>query len=174
MKGMSRQFDRWLGGHEVQAGGHGLSQDAYDRAIANLERGNGVMSTVARVVTDLTAPWIGSVQTVIVQTFHEKDIGYSLSIITADAHGGDRRIIPPNVYAAIIAQYENLKARRRSDAATQAALTRKERGIEPGFLKSKRKAFTPASQALDAADAAQAAEKIKTAKRRKTRKRGRK
>lgn len=110
--------------------------DEFDRML-------GVLSDVSRSTQDSTIPVIpplgvgGTMKFIIRTVRHE---GRDHLFIEMIGRGkAFREYFPPEVTATIARQRDALTRRGRKAAARQAAATRKARGIEPGFLKSRSK-----------------------------------
>jgi hypothetical protein len=120
----------------------------FDYELGQLHGLPGVTTTkqaTVRATNGLTesATWI-------IQTFRKRDVAEDAEralpakdTIFVEFIGSKGRslrlVIPPPVAEVIARQREALVSKNRTSGARQAAATRKERGIEPGFLKTKRR-----------------------------------
>jgi hypothetical protein len=93
-------------------------------------------TAVSRVVPPLG---VGGTQLYVVQTYRQKEQGDTIFLEHVSETGTVRLVIPPKVSAVIARLREQLTAKTRSKAAKALAVSRKERGEVPAFLKSKRK-----------------------------------
>ena len=119
--------------------------DKFDLAFGALEGRPGVTMTRPTTVVS-TLPIVGTAQTFIVQTVRSKDETnekaqpqFTTFIQYVDAESVARLVVPPPVTEVIARQREALAGRARVKAARTAAATRKERGIEPAFLRKKKR-----------------------------------
>src|SRR5262245_24995401 len=110
--------------------------DYFDRAIGALDGLPDVAHTRPTPIRVIPPLGIGA-QLYSVQTFRQREVGDTIFLECSSASGMVRLVIPPAVAAVIARQADQLTKTTRKKAAKQAASTRKERGIEPGFLKKK-------------------------------------
>ena len=108
----------------------------FDRILGRLEGLPDVVSTRPAIVR-YTEPVIGEVQTYTVQTWRQKDVGETIFIEYVSGIESHRFMLPPRVAAVIQRQHDALTRRNIRKGAAAAAVTRKERGIVPAFLKRK-------------------------------------
>lgn len=87
-----------------------------------------------------SVPIIGATQTVIVETFRQAEVGDTIFLQVVDDTGSVRLFLPAGVADAITRQRDSLTAKNRKRAAKNEAARRKAAGIEPGFLKLRKKA----------------------------------
>ena len=108
--------------------------DPFDRLLGLIDGLPDHSKTRPATVTTVT-PLIGLAQTYVVQTYKDREGGYTVFLQMVDSHGRARIAIPPKVAAAIYRQRESLvKSGRRqrgrdrwdqmSDAEREAAVTR--------------------------------------------------
>lgn len=110
--------------------------DAYDRQLGNLHGLPDVLNTRPSTVRTLT-PLLGLSQTWIIQTYRQAGQGDVVFLEMVGGDGSLRLAIPAAVADTIARQRDALTAKSRSKAAKQAAQDRKERGVEPAFLRAK-------------------------------------
>lgn len=109
----------------------------FDRAIGSLHGLPDVISTKATTLRVVPAFGLGS-HTYIVQTFRQRETGDTVFLeITSDA-GSVRIVLPPDVADCISRQRDQLTGKSRSRAAKRTAESLKERGIKPGFMRTKK------------------------------------
>jgi len=108
----------------------------YDRILAGLDGLPDVAHTAPSTIRHVS--FIGTSQTFVVSTYRQKDRGDTVFLETT-GESGMKLMIPPPVVDAIVRQRDALtsKVRRKNGRASAAA--RKAAGIEPAFLKAKRK-----------------------------------
>lgn len=129
---------------------HTVSLDPYDIAFARLDGMTGVSFTKPSTIRT-TMPVVGNVATFIVQTARQKEENdlsgnkknqtpaeFWCFVEFTDKTRHDRFVIPPSVADVIARQRDALTGRTRVKAAKAAAKARKEKGIEPAFLKGKK------------------------------------
>jgi len=110
----------------------------FDRTIGALH-GLPDIATVKPATLRIVVPMTGDSQVFIVQTFRQREVGDTIFLETISAEGAPVRIaIPPAVSDAIARQREALTGKSRSKAAKANAQARKDRGLEPGFMKHKK------------------------------------
>lgn len=126
----------------------GITISYFDRALDNLHGAPDVISTKATTLVVVPPFGIGS-HTYIVQTYRQKELvkgargedrAVSLdTIFLQDVAEGQtiRVVIPPDIADIIARQRDALTTKNRKRGARQAVQTRKELGIEPGFLRKK-------------------------------------
>lgn len=114
--------------------------DSFDRQVRALDGLPGVVKTQPRTIR-VVNPLLSTAQTFIIQTYRQNEEGESprdtifLEYMAAD--GTYRITLPPQVADTIARQRDALVGKNRRAAAAKAVLTRKARGIEPGFLKNR-------------------------------------
>lgn len=117
--------------------------DPFDRLLGSLHGLPDVVSTRQATVRALT-PLVGSSETFIIQTYRQRlDDARSLDTIFIEYIGKDRslRLVLPSGVADVIArQRDQLGALNRRKAARRLAQERKDKGIQPAFLKPKKQA----------------------------------
>jgi hypothetical protein len=122
--------------------------EAFDYELGQLTGLPGVTHT--KQATVLATNGLTESSTWILQTFRKRDVAEDAEqrqpskdtiFLQFIGRGGRslRLVIPPPVAELIARQREQLVTKNRLSGARQAAATRKERGIEPGFLKGRRK-----------------------------------
>lgn len=126
-----------------------------DKTISNFDRLMGALHglpdvshtkpTTVRVVPNSggdrgVTPVTGTSDLFIVQTYRQREAGDTIFLEWVSAEGTVRIPVPPAAADAIARQRETLTAKSRSKAARATAQARKEQGIEPAFLKRKKKA----------------------------------
>lgn len=117
-----------------------LPTNEYDRLMGQYSGLPGVAKTSPSVVRHVE--FTGQTATWIVTTFRhaEQDVPETRVFLEhVDETGARRFVLPPKVVATILKQYDALVTKSRRAGAKKAAETRKERGIEPGFLKGRKK-----------------------------------
>ncbi len=118
--------------------------EAFDYELGQLLGLPGVTHT--KQTTVLATNGLTESSTWIVQTFRKRDIAEEPEqrqparetvFLQFIGRGGRslRLVIPPQVAEVIARQHDQLVTKNRISGARQAAATRKERGIEPAFLK---------------------------------------
>lgn len=115
--------------------------DRFDRMLGALFGLPDVLSTPPTTVRAVT-PMIGSAQTFIIQTYRQRDgdkSGDTVFLEHVDERGSTRLVIPPAVTKVIARQRDALTDRSRRRGAQAAADDRKSRGIQPAFLKARKK-----------------------------------
>lgn len=115
--------------------------DKYDRAMGALVGVPDVLHTPPATVRAVS-PLVGTVQTFVIQSFRSRDGERSedhLFIEYIDESRNTRIYIPPNVCRVIYRQYDALTGRARKRGAKAATETRRARGIEPAFLRGKKR-----------------------------------
>lgn len=113
--------------------------DNFDRLLGSLHGLPDITSTKSATVRAVT-PILGTSQLYIVQTYRQREVGDTIFLECVGAGGTTRLAIPPSVSEVIARQRDALAAKGRARAAKQAAQTRKELGIMPGFMKHKKQA----------------------------------
>ena len=122
--------------------------EAFDYEMGQLTGLPGVTHT--KQATVFASNGLTETSTWIVQTFRKRDVAEEAEqrqaakdtiFLQFIGKGGRslRLVIPAPVAELIARQREQLVTKNRLSGARQAAATRKERGIEPGFLKGRRK-----------------------------------
>ena len=116
--------------------------DAYDGAMRSVHGIPGVISTKPATVRHVHA-LLGTAESFMVQTYRKehgedgKGGGDTVFIEYHGAAGLIRLALPPQVADTIARQRAALTSKRRRIGAEKAVATRKERGIEPAFLRKK-------------------------------------
>jgi hypothetical protein len=104
--------------------------DEYDRRMGMLDGLPDVVRTRPRTLR-VTTPLLGNVQTWIVQSWRQAEVGDTVFLERVGRDGALRLVIPPKVANAIAAQREALTDKNRSRAAREKAQERKLAGIVP-------------------------------------------
>lgn len=112
--------------------------DLFDRTIRSLKGLPDVISTQPATVR-ASSKVLELSQTFIVQTFRQKEQGDTIFIEYIGAEGSLRLALPASVSDVIARQRDALMGKSRKKAVKASAADRKARGIEPGFMKHKRK-----------------------------------
>ena len=112
--------------------------DTFDRLLGQLQGLPETTQAKPATIQVLPPLGVGGTQAYIVQTIRQRDLGDFTFIQYVNNEGAQRMILPPEVTALVNRQRDAISARNRRKGARQAAVTRKERGIEPGFLKHKK------------------------------------
>lgn len=112
--------------------------DTFDRMMGGLHGIPDVMSVKPTTIREVV-PLVGLTMTFIVQTFRQKDKGDTIfvEVVTAEQHV--RMVLPPKAAEAVARQRDAMTRRSRSRAAKEQAQARKAAGIEPGFMKGRKK-----------------------------------
>ncbi len=112
-----------------------IARDHYSDTLRRLLDNPSAVSTPGSTINTQTL--LGHTESWIVKTVRTdgKDTAFIQQISAA---GSQRIVLPPAVTAALGRQREALSAKLRRQAARRAADTRKQRGIEPAFLKAKK------------------------------------
>jgi hypothetical protein len=108
----------------------GPRADHYDRLIGSLTGLPDVLESRPSTVTT-TVPMLGLSQTFVVQTFKQRELGFTIFIQQVDAEGKIRLVLPPRVALAIFRQVDSLMKRSKKKAAQQALETRRSRQDDP-------------------------------------------
>jgi hypothetical protein len=112
--------------------------DEFDRLLGSLHGLPDVTTTKPSTMRTIT-PLLGTSQMFIVQTYRQRDRGDTVFLECVGKDGSIRLALPPQVTDAIARQRDALTGKARRIGAKAGAQTRKERGIEPGFMKARRK-----------------------------------
>lgn len=112
--------------------------DKFDRMLGALHSLPDVASTQPSTVVAVL-PLIGSAQTYIIQTLRQKEQGDTIFVQYVDDQGSVRLVIPPAAADAIARQRDALTAKNRKRAARESAQRRKAAGIQPAFLKPRKR-----------------------------------
>lgn len=112
--------------------------DTFDRLLGQLQGLPETTQVKPATIQVLPPLGVGGTQTYIVQTIRQRDFGDFTFIQYVNNEGAQRMILPPEVTALVNRQRDSISARNRRKGAKQAAQTRKDRGIVPGFLKRKK------------------------------------
>jgi hypothetical protein len=114
----------------------------FDRKLGALFGLPDVLSTSPATIQNAT-PMVGDAQSFIIQTYRQNDsngkAGYTTFIQAVDAAGAIRLVLPPSVTACIARQRDALLTKMRKRNSKAAATDRKNRGIEPGFAKGRKR-----------------------------------
>ena len=112
--------------------------DTFDRVRRNLK---GLPDTVTAGPSTIETftPLVELAETWIVSTVRQKERGDIIFLQIIDGSGGRRFVVPPDVADAIARQRDSLTTKNRRKGARQAVETRAARGIEPAFLKSRKR-----------------------------------
>jgi hypothetical protein len=111
--------------------------DPFDRLMGALKNLPDVTEAKPSTV-NVVSPLIGDVQTFIIHTFRQREIGDTIFLQYASAGGLVRVPIPPEVSDRIAQQRDALTTKVRKKAAKATAAERKAKGILPGFMKVKK------------------------------------
>lgn len=111
--------------------------DKFDRMFAALNDLPDVTKTKPSTIT-VNTPVIGSVQTFILQTIRQREVGDTLFIQYVDDNGSVRLFLPPAVSEAISRQRDSLTTKVRKRVGKDSAAARKARGELPGFMRIKK------------------------------------
>lgn len=121
----------------------GLMPDNYDRLLAQLDGLPDVTRTKQIIVRVMPPFGIGGSETFILQTVRQRGSGEkeksrdTIFLEHVTAGRAYRLVMPSDVADAIARQRDHLTAANRRKGARAAVVTRKERGIVPGFLKNR-------------------------------------
>lgn len=110
----------------------------FDRYLGNLHGLPEVTSVKPSVLRVVPTFGIGT-HMYCVQTFRMKEQGDTIFLEHVSDEGTTRIVLPPAVADAIARQRESLTGKSRSRAAQATAADRKARGLQPGFMKKKKK-----------------------------------
>jgi hypothetical protein len=110
--------------------------NVFDRALGSLEGLPDASRTKPVTIQTVPPLGVGGVETFIVQTVRQKDIGDSIFITHVTGSTAHRMMIPPKVASVIARQRDQLTTRSRSKAAKAVAADRMAAGIRP-FVKKK-------------------------------------
>lgn len=118
--------------------------DNYDRLLGQLEGLPDVSRTKQSIVRVMPPFGIGGSETFFVQTVRqrgtEKEASKDTIFVEHVKQGTAYRMVMPAEVASVIArQRDQLSSMNRRKGARQAVETRKERGIEPGFLRKRKR-----------------------------------
>lgn len=122
-----------------QTTSNGQMPSFYDRQIAaihNLPDVTTVQPYMVRVVPPLG---IGGAMMFTVQTMRQRETGDYVFVEVVEGERATRIVLTPAVSDAIARQRDALTSKNRRKGAAAAVKTRAARGIEPGFLKRKKK-----------------------------------
>jgi hypothetical protein len=109
----------------------------FDRLLGNLQGLPDVVKTKPTTIR-VVVPLVGAAQTYIVQTYRQPELGDTVFLEYIAQGRSERIVLVPAVTALIARQRDTLTGKNRRVGARKAVQTRKERGIEPGFLKHKK------------------------------------
>jgi hypothetical protein len=112
--------------------------DKYSRKLGGLQHvALFTKPSTIQTVESLT----GAAETYVLKTArYEEDGGDYLFIERMDESGVTRIYLPPKATDIVARHRESLTKRRRSDAGKRRAAEMKRLGIQPGFMKNKKKA----------------------------------
>ena len=122
----------------------GLMPDNYDRLLAQLDGLPDVTRTKQTIVRVMPPFGVGGSETFILQTVRQRGADKEKSkdtiFLEHVTHGRAYRLVmPADVADAIARQRDQLTTINRRKGARAAVATRKERGIEPAFLRAPRR-----------------------------------
>lgn len=112
--------------------------DKFDRTMGALVDLPDVTHTKPSTLT-VVSPLLGLTQTVIVQTFRQREQGDTIFLQHIDDAGSVRIVLPPAVADAIVRQRESLTVKVRRKIGKEQAQARKARGELPGFMQGKKR-----------------------------------
>jgi hypothetical protein len=115
----------------------GNMPDIFDRMLGQLDGLPDVTKTKMVPLRVIPPLGIGGSQSYTIQTYRQREIGDTIFLELGNQNGLQRIIIPPAVAAAIARQRDQLTGKVRSKVAKATAQSRKERGLQPAFLKKK-------------------------------------
>lgn len=110
--------------------------DHFDRLLGALHGLPDVTHTKPSTIRTVT-PIVGTSQMFIVQTYRQRDKGDTIFLECVSKESTIRIAVPPAVADAISRQRDSLTSKVRSKTAKAVAQDRKDRGILPGFMRSK-------------------------------------
>jgi hypothetical protein len=113
--------------------------DAFDYAFAQLKDLPDVIQTKESIVRQMPFMGVGGSDLFVITTMRQKDRGETIFLEHVSKAGTVRLVLPPDVSAVILRQHEALNSKSRRRGAQAAVQTRKERGIEPAFLKGRKR-----------------------------------
>jgi hypothetical protein len=108
----------------------------FDRVVGGLDGLPDVRHTKPTTIASVL-PMLGNMQTFVVQTYRQRDVGDTILLQFIDGDGGDRIVIPPKVAEAIARQRDALTKAGRRAAGRASAEAAKAAGREPAFLRKK-------------------------------------
>jgi hypothetical protein len=117
----------------------GNMPDLFDYTLGQLKDLPDVLMTKESTVRAVPLLGIGGSRLFIVQTIRQAERGDTILLEHVAQGQTVRLVLPPEVANVIARQRDALTARSRSKGAQKAVATRAERGIEPAFLKRRRK-----------------------------------
>jgi hypothetical protein len=117
----------------------GNMPDIFDRMIGQLDGLPDVTRTKMVPLRVVPPLGIGGSQSYTVQTYRQRDQGDTIFLEWGNQSGLTRIVIPPDVSAAIARQRQQLTDKVRSKAAKLTAQRRKDAGLEPAFMKGKKR-----------------------------------
>lgn len=115
-----------------------MMPDRFDRKYALLHDLPDVVKTKKSIVTHVAPLGVGGIETFLVQTIRQREVGDTIFLEVTGAHGHVRIVLPPKVADAIGRQRDALTTKSRSNQGKAVAAGLKERGIEPGFMRAKK------------------------------------
>lgn len=113
--------------------------DNFDRLMGSLHGLPDGACTDPSTIQVVPTLGVGGVETFIVQTYRQRDIGDNIFLQHISPSGTTRLVIPPKVADAIARQRDRLTTKVRSKAGKRTADARKAAGILPGFMKGRAK-----------------------------------
>ncbi len=114
--------------------------DKFDKMFGELV---GIPDCAKSKPSTVTTETIIGTQTFIVQTIRQREVGDWVFVQYLDSQGSVRLVIPPAAAETIARQRDALTTKNRKRAARDEAQRRKAAGIQPGFMKGKKKAVKP-------------------------------
>lgn len=120
-----------------QPNASGQMPDEYDRQLATLNGLPGSVMTKPSVLRNIPSLGVGGTKMFVVQTCRH-DQGETVFLEVVAGEKAIRLVLPPPVTTAINRHHDALTARVRSRAAKASAADRKARGLQPGFMKSRK------------------------------------
>lgn len=116
--------------------------DAFDRQLAALHDLPDVVRVAPSTVRVVPPLGIGGTQLFVIQTMRQRERGDYIFIEL----GATRLVLPPVVARILARQRDALTDKMRSKSAKAVAAERKAQGIEPGFMKARRKGRRKAAE----------------------------
>jgi hypothetical protein len=110
----------------------------FDRTLRSLNGIPDAACTKASTVRSMH-PVLEIAQTFIVQTYRHKERGDTVFIEYIGTEGSMRVALPPEVAEVIARQRDALTTKNRKRSAREQAAARKAAGIQPAFLKAKKR-----------------------------------
>lgn len=116
---------------------HMRAPDYFDRLIGNLDGLPDVIATKQSTIQNVPPLGIGGTQTFIVQTYRQREQGDTIFLQCVSGAQTIRLVIPAKVADVISRQRDQLTTKSRVKAGKAQAAERKERGVQPAFLRRK-------------------------------------